>query len=267
LKYSPSPLWRAHSCAPCRHSWRHKVLLAVAVLSAVTVVTHADHPEWIRFIEAGSRIEQAFFKPYNLPAGVVNLRRPPKETKNELTTLINATPAQADLYSYRAREEELLLDFTAAEADWKKYVELAADKTAANLALADYYHRQLRVQDELRALSAAASQPSPASERLTPSAQQTSWKTFDRMLGLSRKQLLDHAAVRDVYQQWAARYPKETVPLQNWIRTEIAAKQYDRAETLIEEHAKRFPEDKTFPPATRADVERARGRMNEALAI
>jgi len=252
---------------PSRSTWTAWIVVVVAVLLLVAVTTRADHPEWIKFIEAGSRIEQAFFRPYNLPAGTVNLRRPPKETRVELTTLINATPAQADLYSYRAREEELLLDFNAAEADWKKYVELAANKAEANIALADYYHRQLRVPDELRALSAAASQPSPESERFTPLAQQSSWKMFERMLALCRNQLLEHSAVRDVHQQWTARYPKDIVVLQNWIRAEIAAKQFDRAEALIADYGKRFPEDQVYPTATRADMERARGRMNEALAI
>ncbi len=246
---------------------RFRYVMAGMGALLVAVATRADHPEWIRFIEAGSRIEQAFFKPYNLPAGTVSLRRPPKEARAELTTLINATPSQAELYSYRAREEELLLDFNAAESDWKKYAELAADKAEGNTALANYYHRQLKVQEELKALSAAAAPASPASERFTPAAQQTSWKTFERMLALCRNQLLDHAAVRDVYQQWTARYPQESAVLENWVRAEIAAKQYDRAEALIAEHGKRFPQDASYPAATRAELERARGRMTEALAI
>ena len=69
-------------------------------------------------------------------------RRPPHETRPALTDLIKAQPRNADLYSLRALEDEQQLDFTAAEADWKAYVENSTDKISAQLALADFYHRR-----------------------------------------------------------------------------------------------------------------------------
>ncbi|HUQ91052.1 MAG TPA: hypothetical protein VM120_05165, partial [Bryobacteraceae bacterium] len=141
---------------------RRLVFLTAAV--SIAVGSRAALPEWVRFVEGGSRVESVFFRSMALPGGSVNVRRPPTETRAELTTLIHATPAQADLYSLRAREAELLLDFGAAEADWKKYAELSKDR----LALADYYHRQLRVNEEFRTLAASAANP----------------KTFERMITL-----------------------------------------------------------------------------------
>ena len=84
------------------------------------------------------------------------VRRPPKETRPELSKLIAATPKDAELYSLRALEEEQQLDFAAAEADWKKCVDVATDRGAARVALADYYHRRLQSHEEFDALSIAA---------------------------------------------------------------------------------------------------------------
>ncbi len=46
------------------------------------------------------------------------------------------------------------LDFTAAESDWKAYVDNSSDKISAQLALADFYHHRLRSADEIKILSA-----------------------------------------------------------------------------------------------------------------
>ena len=45
-----------------------------------------------------------------------------------LSELISKQPT-AELYSLRALNEEAALDFNAAEADWKKYMQAAADRT------------------------------------------------------------------------------------------------------------------------------------------
>ncbi len=96
-----------------------------------------------------------------------------------------------NLYSLRALEDEQQLDFTAAEADWKKYTEVASDKGAARLALADFYHRRLRSRDEFNALVAASFEPAPASEKLFPPSAQRPWKTFERSINLVDEARLD----------------------------------------------------------------------------
>ena len=75
-----------------------------------------------------------------MPAGPVEARRPPTETRAALTELIGAKPADQDLYRLRGSEAELALDFAAAEADWRKYAELLPDRRAGQAALADFYH-------------------------------------------------------------------------------------------------------------------------------
>src|ERR1051325_10865457 len=96
LKYSPSPRWGRHFCLP--------KAAVLGCLFACLIILQADHPEWVKFIQGGTPIERAFFRPFNLPAGTVNLRRPPKETRIELSNLISAAPNDAELYALRARK-------------------------------------------------------------------------------------------------------------------------------------------------------------------
>ena len=86
----------------------------------------AELTKWAEGISAGNRMEAVFFRNVLLPSGMVPVRRPPKETRPELTKLIGAAPNDAELYSLRALEDEQQLNFTAAEDDWKKYADIAA---------------------------------------------------------------------------------------------------------------------------------------------
>ena len=123
-------------------------------------------------IEAGTQLENAFFRMMALPYGHVLYHRPPAETRSALSELIQQKPADAELYSLRALEDEQQLDFAAAETDWKLYVEKAANKPVAQLALADFYHRRLQPQNEITVLAAIAGAPADASESLTPVTEQ-----------------------------------------------------------------------------------------------
>src|SRR5260370_17926616 len=112
-------------------------------------------PKCIRIIESRTEIEAAFFRLMALPGGEVAFRRPPSESRPALGDLLKKRPGDAELHSLRALEDEQQLDFTAAEADWKSFVEKSADKPAALLSLADYYHRSLQP------LNAVTSLPPP----------------------------------------------------------------------------------------------------------
>ena len=131
-------------------------------------------------------MESVFFRLMALPGGEVAFRSPPSETRPALGELLKKQPGDAELYSLRALEDEEQLDFTAAEADWKAFAEKSTDKPAAQLTVADFYHRRLRTLDEIKALSAAASAPADASEKLTPAPEQRSWRAFERVFGVIR---------------------------------------------------------------------------------
>ena len=104
--------------------------------------------------------------------------------------MIRATPAEADLYALRAREAERQLEFEAAETDWKIFTELSEDPAEGQLALADFYQRRLRPQDEVAALLAVGRSPAPAKERFFPARQQRSWRAFERSLAVIEAQAL-----------------------------------------------------------------------------
>ena len=93
--------------------------VVLALVAAGFVATASGVlPSWVRNVEAGTAIERAFFRMMPLPYGNVLFRRPPAETRPAIGELIQQKPANAELYSLRALEDEQQLDFTAAESDW-----------------------------------------------------------------------------------------------------------------------------------------------------
>jgi hypothetical protein len=127
-------------------SFPKRLSIAALAISAAAFGLRAELTKWAENVDAGSRLENVFFRTVLLPSGSVPVRRPPKETRAELSTLIATAPNDGELYSLRALEAEQQLDFKAAEDDWLKDVDVATDKGAARLALADYYHRRLQPQ-------------------------------------------------------------------------------------------------------------------------
>jgi predicted Zn-dependent protease len=101
----------------------------------------------------------------------VSVRRLPGEARNALNDLVSKSPNDAELYQMRAHADEAQLDFTAAEADWQRYAQLASGKGESQLQLADFYHQRLRPLDEIKALAAAAQAPSSPADKLRPANQ------------------------------------------------------------------------------------------------
>ncbi len=212
----------------------------------LALAAHAELSSWVRFTEPATPLEQAFFRQMPLPGGAVVHRRPPGESAAELGKLIAAQPTEGDLYALRALESERLLDFPAAEADWKKNVELAG-----GLGLADYYHRRLQPNDEMRALEAAASTKAD----------------FERMIDLARAQLLPPARVESVYRQWRAKLPDSHEPYQNAIRYLSRVRQFDGAASWIGDYERRFPAATVTVFAARANLEKAKGNPRAAIDL
>ena len=94
------------------------------MLSTAALGLRADLSQLLQNVDSSSRLQSVFFRNVTLPSGLVPVRRPPKETRADLTKLINASPSDAELVSLRSLEAEQQLDFAAAETDWKKYVDL-----------------------------------------------------------------------------------------------------------------------------------------------
>jgi tetratricopeptide (TPR) repeat protein len=245
-------------------------LLAMAVFAVAigsTVAALGELPSWIRNIEGSSVLEAVFFRVMSLPGGAVPFRRPPRETRPALSDLIKNQPRNADLYSLRALEDEQQLDFTAAESDWKSYVENSSDKIEAQVALADFYHRRLRPADEIKTLSlVAAAAPIPA-EKLTQPTQQRSWQAFERIFSVVQAQGLAKDASVAQYRAWIARYPQEQSLYVHFLHFRGAQKEYAAAGQLIADYRKQFPGDQVFPVRAKAMVEYRRGSAREGLAV
>lgn len=242
------------------------LLTGVVLLSVAHAPLRAEISDWLKYLEANS-VEEVFFRNIAWPNGAVRTRRPPRETRPALTALIAASPSNADLFRLRAGEAELQLDFSAAEADWQKYAQTVRDGAEGQLTLAEFYHRRLRSLDEIKALRIAAQSPAPASERLTPSAEQRSWRTFARMLELIRLEQLPADLIDQTYRDWMARYPGEPEPYTHYFDYLRDHRQFDAALQQIAAYQKAFPNDQIYPLTARADVELHRGNAAQALAL
>ncbi len=224
-------------------------------------------PAWIRNIESRTALEAAFFRLMALPGGEVAFRRPPSETRPALGELLKKQPGDAELYSLRALEDEQQLDFTAAEADWNSFAEKSTDKSAAQLSLADFYHRRLQPPDEIKALSAAAAAPSDASEKLTPASEQRSWRAFERIFGVIHAQGLPAEVSVAQYRSWLARYSQESSLYPRFLEYLISVKDFPAATQLIAQYHEKFPTDDVLPIKARALVEYRQGSLQQGLAV
>lgn len=240
---------------------------ALAALALLAIGARADLARWVQDVEGLGRLEAVFFRAVSLPGGPALVRRPPDETRAALSQLISAAPSDAELLSLRALEDEQQLDFTAAEADWKQYAQSAQDPAAGQLALADFYHRRLRPQDEVAALAAAAQSPSPDSERLVAPAAQRSWRAFERIFVLISAQALSPDLAADSYRKWMVRYPQERSVAKRFFRFLLEQKRFADAEQQIAAYQKAFPNDEVFPVSARASLAQAKGSTAEAIAL
>ncbi len=257
----------------CRKRTRRLALVVFVIVIALgyAISAFGELPAWIRNIEASSALEGAFFRMMSLPGGAVLFRRPPRETRPALADLIKSQPRNAELYSLRALEDEQQLDFSAAESDWKTYVDNSSDKIEAQLALAGFYHRRLRPADEIKTLSLIANAAPIAAERLTPPPQQRSWQAFERIFGVIQAQGLAKddsiAQYRAQYRAWIARYPQEQSLYVRFLQYLVAQKEYAAAGQLIADYRKQFPNDRIFPVKAKAMVEYRHGSVREGLAV
>ncbi|HKR94886.1 MAG TPA: hypothetical protein VJW55_05975, partial [Candidatus Angelobacter sp.] len=244
-----------------------KACIFVGCLGGGLLAARAAMPEWIQNIEVRSLVEAAIFRTVALPTGPVTVRRPPAETVPALGELVKQHPQQADLYSLKALEEEQKLDFAGAESDWKLYLQNVADKAAGQMALADFYHRRHRPQDEVNALSTAARMPSPATEKLTAVTGQRSWQAFERIFQVIDAQALGKNVSIEQYNAWIARYPQEPGLYGRYFEFLLNDKDFKAASDLIAKYHAKFPNDEVFTTKARALLAYNQGSIAEGLAI
>jgi tetratricopeptide (TPR) repeat protein len=226
---------------------------------------------WLENAESGSGVEKALYRLMKLPGGEILFRRSPRETRPELTALLNASQKSAGnhaaLYSLRAMEDEQALDFESAERDWKAWAEKADDKAAASLDLANFYERRLRPQEELAALEAVGRAAQSQAERWTAVESQRSWQAWERTLRVVEQFALPRAEAQREYAGWEQRYPREKAVYERELAFDLAGKDSSAASALTSHYRQAFPEDAVFPVQAEAEVAAARGQARDGLAV
>jgi cellulose synthase operon protein C len=258
LKWSRSRAVRVH--------WASAAGLGV-VAGLIAISAQGDFPQWQQNAEAGTAIENALFRWMELPAGKVQMRRPPAEARPLLDELVKGQPNDAELLSLRAMSEEQQLDFDAAERDWKAYAQKAANRERAGFALADFYHRRARPTDEIAALSGVTQLPTSAAESLLAPQQQSPWIAFVRIFRVISANALPASVSDAQYRAWITRYPPESSLYGQYFEFLLEQKNYAGAEELLATYEKAFPDDTIFPVKARALLDYSKGDIAQGLAV
>jgi tetratricopeptide (TPR) repeat protein len=211
-------------------------------------------------------VEAALYRWMPMPVSKVLGLRPPREATLLLSELIKQQPT-AELYSLRALNEEASLDFSAAEADWKRYTETAPDRIKAQLSLADFYGRRLRPADEIAALDVIGRASAPPAEKRTPVEQQRSWLAFERIFKIIDENALATDVSDQTYRAWLDRYPADRAVYSRYFQFLVDHKSFDEAEKLIARYHAAVPEDEILPVKERALLAYKRGSIEQGLAI
>jgi cellulose synthase operon protein C len=249
---------------------RQRVLLCAGVVLGaliVPVAANATFPAWMQHIVGASTVESALFRVMQLPVVQALYPRPPKEAATQLSQLIAANPANAELYQLRAQTDEQALDEAAAESDWKLYVAHAHDPIAARLELAGFYERRLMVPQEIAALNEVAAAPAIPSETYIAPTEQRSWLAFERILGIIYMQGMPPAQTASTFNAFIARYPDQPVLYAAFLQFQLEQQDWPAAQSLIERYGRQFPQDKVFPIRAQALLEFQRGNIDAALAV
>jgi hypothetical protein len=237
------------------------------VASSLLLSARGELPKWMQFVVAGSDVEAALYRAMDAAGVKVLYPRPPAESRAELSNLVKAAPRKADLYALRAREDEQMLDFSAAESDWKSYAAETGDPTGAKLELADFYARRMRRHDEISTLLEVADASSPVEENGLDPAAQRSWQAFQRIFTAAKDAELSTDEAATVYQAWIRRYPSSPSVYSDDFAFLIDAKRFDDAAKLIEAYKQAFPEDAVFPVKASALLEYRSGSADRALSV
>jgi hypothetical protein len=239
-----------------------RVFIAAALMSAGVLGIRGELAPWVQHVSAGPAL-QALFSTVNMPGGAVPILLPPVETRPALTKLITSSPQEVKLYRLRAQEDEVALDFTAAEEDWKTYAAKAADRYEAELELAGFYDRRIRPREELATLIRAAA---AKDDRTLPATEQRGWKAFVRAAAVVQNDAVPAVDAEHLFRAWVARYPNEFEAWRKLIGYLIAQNRFPAAETEIASYGRKF-NDAVEPVKMRADLELRRGSVDAALAI
>jgi thioredoxin-like negative regulator of GroEL len=198
---------------------------AALLLVVTTALLHAELQEWVQHLPTGDWLK-VFIND-------TALRRPPAETRPALTQLITANPKEAALYKLRAQEAELQLDFPAAEADWRTYVQLSSNNATAWNQLAEYFDRRHQPAQQVDALRIAGRAGDAAA--------------FVHALRVISEQGLPNSSVIAIYRAWIQRFPDDAGVRQQFIAFLTSRDLAAAANEQLAAYKKAFADDTAYP--------------------
>jgi hypothetical protein len=244
-----------------------RALFAFAIPVLVSSLFAITLNYWSEDTVAGSDVERALFRDMDFPGGAVLARRPPGEATAQLDEIIKQKPDRSDLYVIRAEEEERNLQIEAAESDWRKAAELASNRSAALIDLADFYKRRLEPIKEVSALLDAGKLASSGMDRYRPETMQLQWHAFERATSIWKDARLAPAVQDQIYEAWIARYPKSREPYSRYLDALVHSKDKDKAQTLVNRIATQFADEAQFRLQTEAKLASIHGGSNAELSV
>ena len=202
------------------------------VLSVAGAAAHGELQEWVQHIPQGPMIA-VFFRSVPMPGGSLLIRRPPAETRPALGGLIGAKPKLASFWRLRAQEDEIALDFPAAEADWRKYAQLTSNYTA----LADYFHRREEGAKEIAALGKVVQ---AKTDPVTPLAGQLPWKAVERTVSVAEEEGVAGHDPEAAFAAWINLHPADETGYRAEVDFAIAHKRFDQALATVASFSQKF---------------------------
>jgi tetratricopeptide (TPR) repeat protein len=238
-----------------------------AVTYLCVFAVRAELPSWAQETIAFTPLYGALYRVMGLPDGTVTHLRPAWESQARLSQLIAQAPHAAELYSLRARAEERLANFTAAETDWKQAATESQDRLTALSELADFYRRRVETRKEVSTLLRLAAVPEQPDEHFQVSAQQPQWMAFSRAVTVSNEALFPAPRYQEIYDAWIRRYPRDASPYQAYLNWAIERRNRTLAGNVAARLKAAFPEDVHLAVSTDANLARIESGNDAALAV
>jgi tetratricopeptide (TPR) repeat protein len=255
---------------PCGDARRGIKFVPLALASLLGITAYAEVPSWVQWLPSTSPALGALYRMVPSLSGSVAVRRPPGETVAQLAAINLRNPSDTETIALIAREYEAQLDFVNAEARWKLLDSVSPDHVGNQIQLADYYHRRMQPEQELQALTTAATLAPAVEDPLQPQSQQSAWKLHERAQQLIQAEAMPvERAVQD-YDGWTAKYPGAEAVQRRYFEFLLNngnSGMISRAEQVLSQYERAFPNDRLSLVRARAQLAEKRGSRGGATAV
>ncbi|MEW5974493.1 MAG: hypothetical protein AB1898_01685 [Acidobacteriota bacterium] len=240
---------------------------ASIIVAAVFLLCGARiFPRFLQDLTADDALNRAFFSTVSFLGSQIEIPKPIEESRTELRNLLAQRNDTPELYRLLAEQDEMALDFAAAEVNYRRSVDLATAKDQALEVLADFYVRRLRFGDAVATLVSQAS-ASSSSDTSTPLSEHPRFRILHRAIELAETRRVDSVDVPALYRTLAEYFPDHPLPYREWLEALLKRRQTDEAMLLLDRFRRRFPQEEDFALRTHARLLEQQARTQEALRL